>query len=278
MNRFLLFLILISCKLSAQITFETNYNNNVYYDAPGLMNFSAAGYKYVFADTDQIVLYNLNHSVYRTISMPNMPSGSFNFRVRWVSDELFNTNPADIEYVLTYESLTTSFMSVRVYDENGNILLSRDTCYLPGSLNAGIHEQGIVHTSAGVKMLLRNQVNSKTTVYALPGVLPCTMCDQGVMSGLQPNTSSGAQSQQIAAPYPNPTQSSITLPYSLPNGTSTGEIIIYNMIGREVKRYSITSVFSSLVLETSELASGTYSYSIQTTLGISPGSKFSVVQ
>lgn len=279
MRNLFLLLILISFRLNAQITFETAYPNNVYYDPPGLVNFSAAGYKYVFADTDQIVLYNLNHSVYRTILMPNMPAGCHNFRVRWVSDQLFNTNPLDVEYVLTYESLTTFLRSVRVYDENSNLLFARDTFDLPGNdPGTGLHEMGIVHTSAGVKMILRNHINAKTTVYSLPGVLPCRMCDGGVISGLQPNSTSTTQSQQVQAPYPNPTQGSITLPYSLPNGTTTGEMIIYDMMGREVKRYSITNTFSSLVLETSELAAGAYSYSIQTTFGISPGNKFSVVQ
>lgn len=276
----LAFFMLFAIGVNAQITLEHSYPNQVYYDPMGMVHLSSAGYKYAIADSDQIVLYNLNHSLYATIAIPNQPAGNFNYRVWWISDALFNTNPNDIEYAITYTTLSTNVSHLRVYDEAGNLLFARDTFTIDNTLYPanGLKTYGIFHNSAGTKMILRNQFTQVISVYSLPGVLPCEMCDGGVISGIQPQTGATDHQQQLGSPYPNPTNSTTTIPYTLPAESSSGTLIIYDVAGREVKRYAVTNAFASLELSTADLAEGTYSYSLEAGGVILPGKKFVVVK
>lgn len=279
MKHLLPLFLLFALKAGAQITYEAAYPPSPY-PGFGVVHLSAAGYKYAISDSDQIVLYNMNHTVYTTITIPNQPSGNYNYVVTWISDELFNTNPADIEYILTYTSISSGIPHTRVYDQTGNLLLARDTFVLNNTLSQeGVPVYGVVHTSSGVKLLLRNQLTYASVVYSLPGVLPCSMCDGGVIAGMQQSPSGpSANQQQMPAPYPNPTTSNTTIPYELPSGIRTGQMVIYDLAGREVKRYSVTNAFTTLEIAGGELAAGTYSYCLQTSEGVTYGQKFVVAE
>lgn len=274
---FVLFL-LFALKAEAQITFEHTYTNPVYYDQVGIVHLSAAGYKYVYSDTDQVILYNLNHSVYTTISIPVQSPGIVSCRVTWISDQLFNTNPNDVEYALSYLD-NSGLGHIRIYDQAGTLLFGRDSFHLYGNFGPGQNSTGVVHTAGGVKLLIVNQLSRETSAYSLPGVLPCSMCDGGVISGIQPQPSSPTENQQqLQNPYPNPTSSTTTIPYTLPDGSSAGTIVIYDAAGREVKRYGVSNAFTTLELSTADLAEGTYSYSLEAGGMILPGKKFVVVK
>ncbi len=278
MKRLLFALLLVSNFASAQITLEQDYPNTIYMRQLKLVHFTTNGYKYLLTDATQIVLYNLNHSVFRTIPLPSLP-GCTSFRVDWLSDELFNTNPADFEYVLTYSSTITNLRNVSVYDELGNVLLSRDSFELSSHFPLdGERLPEVVHTVAGSKLMLINQFTFKTSVYSLPGMMPCTMCDQGVISGIQPVNGTTDTPQQLPSPYPNPTNSTTTIPYTLPDGVSSGTIVIYDFAGREVKRYAVTSAFTSLMLSGQDLANGTYSYNLESGETILPGRQFVIAK
>ncbi len=273
---------LIAISATAQITFEASYPNAPGYSNSGLIQLSAAGYKYFENVNGQINIYNLNHSLFRTFSIPPQPFTPIsNIGVRFVSDELFNTNSADIEYMIVYRD-TTNFgigpSHIRVYDELGNVLFLRDTADCPNSTNSfPMAQHGIVFTSAGVKMLIRDMSPSGAMeVYSLPGTIPCNECTGGVINGIQ-QTGGGTQpNQQLPAPYPNPTTSSVTIPYQLPAGTNSGTMIIYDLLGQEVKQYSVTSSFNTLVIESGTFLPGTYTYVLSTAQGNVAGNKIVV--
>ncbi|HEY6170793.1 MAG TPA: T9SS type A sorting domain-containing protein, partial [Candidatus Kapabacteria bacterium] len=109
-----------------------------------------------------------------------------------------------------------------------------------------------------------------TEVYSLPGKLPTSNTKLSVtdaptiISGSTPSTSA----------YPNPSNGKIRVAYSLPEGVTTGELVITSTDGREVKRYRVGNMFNDILIEKSELASGAYFYKLTSERGESEARKF----
>lgn len=78
--------------------------------------------------------------------------------------------------------------------------------------------------------------------------------------------------------YPNPASSSTKIDYSLPSGVNNGEIVLYDIQGKEVKRFNVNSTFNTLMISTEDLQSGLYYYNLQTTQGISEAKKLVTVK
>lgn len=62
--------------------------------------------------------------------------------------------------------------------------------------------------------------------------------------------------------YPNPAVSYTNIYYTLPQGTTQGELTLYDLTGRVLKEYTVTSAFDHLRLTTSDIAAGTYFYQL----------------
>ena len=82
----------------------------------------------------------------------------------------------------------------------------------------------------------------------------------------------------ISNPYPNPSISTTQIDYDLPKGINQGEIVFYNLQGKEVKRFKVDKTFNTLLISTSDLAAGTYYYQLQTTTQNSEGKKMVVIK
>ncbi len=65
--------------------------------------------------------------------------------------------------------------------------------------------------------------------------------------------------------YPNPTENSVTISYSLPNSETSATINIYNSIGDEVKTILLTGQNNIMTIDISSLANGIYNYQVKTT-------------
>ncbi|MCE9538103.1 MAG: T9SS type A sorting domain-containing protein, partial [Bacteroidetes bacterium] len=78
--------------------------------------------------------------------------------------------------------------------------------------------------------------------------------------------------------YPNPTNSSTKIDYTLPNGINKGEIVFYDTQGKEVKRFNVDNTFNSLEISTEDLRSGIYYYNLQTAQGNSGAKKLVTVK
>lgn len=76
--------------------------------------------------------------------------------------------------------------------------------------------------------------------------------------------------------FPNPTSGNATITYTLPQGETKGEIIIYDIAGAEVKKVTVTNGNSKIILDNSALQLGTYFYQLITSKG-SAGAKMMVV-
>jgi len=78
--------------------------------------------------------------------------------------------------------------------------------------------------------------------------------------------------------YPNPTANTTTIPYTLPQGTNQGELVFYNVQGIEVKRFKVDNTFSTLLISTTDIPSGTYYYQLLINGNASAAKKMVVVK
>lgn len=269
MKKLLFILSLLFCVAGtkAQITYEHTYNtNSIDNGQPRIVHFSSQGYKYAVVNagttTGTINIYNLNHSLYKTMTIPTMPPSASNLFVYYISDSLFNTNPANIEYLVT-EADANGTGYVRIFDDIGNTLFSKDSVYLNPYLLQLPYTEPIFYTPNGYKMILQQNDPSFTDtaayVYSLPGALPCNECANGVViTTAAPNEQQGNGSLLNA--YPNPAKNSTTIKYELPYGINQGDIIFYDLQGRQVKTFTVDRTFDSLLVSTADLAAGTYFY------------------
>lgn len=78
--------------------------------------------------------------------------------------------------------------------------------------------------------------------------------------------------------FPNPTSGNATITYTLPQGETKGEIIIYDIAGAEVKKVTVTNGNGKIVLDNSALQSGTYFYQLIASKGAVGTKKMVVVK
>lgn len=287
----LLFITLIAFGINAkaQIMLENVYAKGNFADGRlRIHHLTSAGYKYSMrilnGSSVTIKLYDLNHSLYKTINVPVMANATTN-DVWYISDELFNTNPSDIEYLVIYTSNTSSnVVYTRIYDENSNLIFSVDTLSLPLFTGASNDNWSpIYYTSSGVKMILYRPMyipfaDSNAYVYSLPGKLPCNDCTNGVVSGLAPNGGGYGNKIGVSNSYPNPAINSTRIDYAFPNGVNEGEIVFYDLQGKDIKRYKVDKTFDHLLISTADIPAGTYFYQMQTAAQASEGKKMVVIK
>ena len=91
--------------------------------------------------------------------------------------------------------------------------------------------------------------NSKTEIYALPGYSLSSLRSTSI--------------QQLNNPYPNPAKTFIHLPYTLPQEIKEGTIQIFNTQGQLIKTFRVDDTSEYMRLETSNLPSGNYFYTLE---------------
>lgn len=171
---FLLILLVSSIRLFGQIELEQSYTDIDRYSFT-MIELEKEGYKYMEYDESSVALnlYNLDHSLYKTISFDNLPSDSTSFylEVRNVSQNLFNLND-DIDLLFEYyyqDKNYKSYYFVKAITENNDVLLFVEDATLgfDNNMNDG---QVLFNTAEGVKLhVLCSDTIAK--VYSLPGEL-----------------------------------------------------------------------------------------------------------
>lgn len=248
------FALISSVNTVAQISLEKTYyplNNST---GLSVVNLSV-GKKYMFYDgkTNYCVFYNIDHSFWKSITIPiPLSLTNYNTGLFLVSDQLFNPDPL-LEFMLvsyrTSTVNTTKYVST-VVNENGLVLWSIDNCYYPYIYNMGVDGYKLlakVDSSIGVGA-------QSFQVYSLPGTLPSM---QSVSS-----INMGGDDNYLSPPIPNPSDNKVIIPYQLEKGSSSSEIVFYNVNGIEVRRFVVDGTFNSLEIDNSNLPSGTYLYRI----------------
>jgi hypothetical protein len=225
---------------------------------------------------DTIFLNNLNHSIYKSIIIPAQQKPVYS--IKYISDALFDKDPSDIEYLVLGESNTSILSQITVYDEFGNTLFYRDS--VKSIFTPEYTEYGgfIRHTPSGLKMILIHELGKEQYVYSLPGVLPCNSCSNGIFTGIMPGDEKLYKRAEIQSPHPNPTTNTTKINYKLPDGINQGEMVFYNLQGKEVKRFKVDKTFDHLLISTTDLAAGTYYYQLQAASHASEGKKLVVIK
>ena len=176
---FLFAVLLIVSISNAQITFECEYDT---IQAPNVVWLIAIGdnyYRYFVRDNDnyQFKLYNLNHSLEKTISYPAVSgfpnhylsslTDSYDVPSAFITQSLFNTDNL-IEFVIIYRDSSFCKEKLRIYNEIGSILLEIDSSSSFYIASAGNNVYKLIvfkTTSCPYKFL-------GTQIYSLPGTLP----------------------------------------------------------------------------------------------------------
>jgi hypothetical protein len=277
---FLIFLFAFAINANAQIVWEHTYDTastcstNLGMSQLMVIKFEVSGERYVNINRigKRISIYDMNHSLIKTFSMPylitsNITSGD----VLYLSENLFDTDPL-MEYMIIVNNPTFPTPDNRYYTyickEDGSLLFSDTGAAI---IRSNIMEQQypIYNTSVGTKMILSYD-NGQAKVFSLPGTLS---------SGIQEaNNNLIAMQSSVSNAYPNPNNGSAKIDYELPNGVNEGEIVFYNLQGMEVKRFKVDKTFNTLLISTKDIAAGTYYYQLQTEGESSGGKKMVVIK
>lgn len=270
-NIFTLALLFVTLNVIGQITLIHTYDTAstivTNYGMSQLMfvKFEVSGERYVKINRfgKNISIYDMNHSLIKTIAMPFLPANPVADDILYISEQLFDTDP-QIEF-MHIGGVTPDFIT-EIYKENGSLIFS-DTGAAMIRVNFEQQQFPIYNTSQGTIMIL-SYSNGQAKVFGLPGTL-----SNGIQEA---NNMLLAQSGQLGNLYPNPTSGAVTLQYELPKGETQGEIILYNTQGAEVKRYKVDDTFKDLLLDNTMLPAGVYYYQLTTRKG-SIGSKKMIV-
>lgn len=244
----------------SQINIENSYVGNLQ-----VSNLTSGGYKYYNIDlvSNQVKVYNTNHSIYKTINLPT-PTGSDVYKdVILLSDNLFDTDNL-IEFILLYKnSLSPVLFLGKVINENGTVILQNNRTSFQ-----------VFNISGSFKLKCKSINGDSTIIYSLSGSLPCDAC--GGPTSIVKNNSTTTNTLPNA--YPNPTSTQITIPYTLTNSDTKGKINIYDINGKILREYNVDNTFEILILDTQEFSAGTYYYNLTSNSGVSDAKKIIVIK
>ncbi|MEI6817320.1 MAG: T9SS type A sorting domain-containing protein [Bacteroidota bacterium] len=266
---------------NAQITQVSQNDSFGWGYTSGIYPFQHAGIKIVYHDLtgDPIRIYNLNNTLYKTITPPVF--GDFTF----LSEDLFDNDPTTFEYVLQYQD-NNYVPHTRIYREDGTLLFSGDTLALSWTNGYGSGISPIFNTDSGTFMSLQKYTNGNWSIsppyqvlYKLPGTLFCPACDGSNfpathITGIR-NPGNGSNMELRA--FPNPSNNKTKIYYSLPEGVLEGDLILFDLLSQEKKRIRVNRYSPFIEVSTSDIAAGNYFYRIETSKGISQGKQQVVV-
>lgn len=230
--------------MKAQITLDNTYNVGNKFTSISYIDLAISGHKYVIFENanSKIKLYNIDHSIWKTIDIPVLPSFELNtVYINTISENLFNSD-SKVEYIALYinTSVTPMQKNTRVYDETGAIVEE-----FPDRIFNGIFSTD----STTFKMFLSDG-DLIREVYNLPG------------SSSNVNIQHENETSFIRHSYPNPSSNFITIPYNLEHANVTGILNIYNSNGQVIESFNIDNYFDSILVDLSKYSPGTYFYSV----------------
>ena len=280
MKNILLFaLIAFSINVKAQITLEHSYANASNFTPLGaqlmIIDFPVSGEQYVRINRDAgqtIDIYNLNHSLVKSISYAGFPQGnSHQAEILYLSQNLFSTDDK-ICFIYFIEKGSTPIYYTGIYNEDGTLLFRADSMAPWITVNVLQQQYPIYNTTMGAKMILSDQFDDTARVYSLPGTLTAGIQEAN-------NNLIAIQTQSnVSNAYPNPNNGSAKIDYTLPDGVNEGDIVFYNVQGMKVKRFKVDRTFNTLLISTKDIAAGTYYYQLQTAGESSGGRKMVVIK
>lgn len=243
------FFLILFIALSAQVTFEKKYDFSA-----SIVKLETLGYKYYCMDVpnSQCKIYNLDHSVFKTINCATPSNDHYLGDIKYISENLFDKD-AGIELVYTYYKYVPTQTSY--YYEYGSKIINEDGT--PFQTIDGARYIYVNETEANTYKLFaycydysKTPEKVWTNIYNLPGT--------PIVSILENNT----QETWINA-FPNPASQTVKVAYSLPDNVISGNLHLFDNSGRAVQQFIIDNHTDHLELNVSEYKSGIYHYFIE---------------
>jgi hypothetical protein len=255
---FTLLWIIINNTLSAQVIYEHSYPSS-YTPSEALLNLIDIGdsqYKYTYTDysTNELKLFNLDHSPFSTISIPVQLINQNEYWVGYITKSLFDCDSSNLEYAIMSTIFKNNFY---IYREDGNLIFRQDStvpAYCIGCF-AGSHDlRPIVNTPNGAKLFLLKSDTSgfppTVDVYSLCGTLT-----QFSMTSL-------SEISSYVKVFPNPTSGQIYFRFDLLD-LNDCELNIYDTSGNIVQNISLNSLSNELHLNVHQFNSGQYYFTLK---------------
>ena len=239
--------ILLYTIATAQVTLEKKYDYST-----AVAEFETHGCKYFLMDVPngQCRIYNLDHSLFRSVNC-NVPGGYYLYDIKFLSESLFNNDPG-IELLCTFYKYDTNLQyyeyDSKIIDENGTQLI-----FIDGALYNYINKTGENEFKLFSYCYDFSVWPEKvwTNIYNLPGNPVSNL--QGVSEVPEINMNA----------FPNPAEGKVKMAYSLPEGVSEGNLLLYDNTGKLAARYIVDNHTDHLLLDVSGYQSGVYHYFIE---------------
>ncbi|HQV51581.1 MAG: T9SS type A sorting domain-containing protein [Flavobacteriales bacterium] len=228
-----------------------------------------AGPKLVGFYPGSFTIYNMDLTQYLVVACPwAVASSAYDYPVpMYISEDLFDTDPSTIEFLVT--GTISGNYGTKVFRTDGTEIFSA-TNYAPAIINfyAATTEPFIYNTPNGTQMNLTSEgLSGDMRVYSLPGSLGCLECDGSISGFALGGQEHFMESSNNLGAYPNPTTENTTITYDFPASMKEGWIVLYTMQGAEIKRFSVRGS-GSKVITTVDLPAATYLYQLQTNQGV----------
>ena len=227
---------------NAQITLEHTFEGDVYFAG---QSFSVADLiggdagVFVCQKGNNINLYNTDYSLYKSIDIIP-PTGYYVYNIHCVTKKLFNDDNK-IEFMVWLFPADGMGRKFVLYNEDATLLKD----FGPNSDNFWIYK---VNEQYKLVMWKYDEDWHRTTeIYSLPGTISNAVPQMG--------------NNIFQSPYPNPANSTITLPYQLNQG-EISTMRIYNLNGQLIESKQIGAEFDKILLNVSNYKKGLYLYEV----------------
>ncbi|PID26480.1 MAG: hypothetical protein CR982_10085 [Candidatus Cloacimonadota bacterium] len=219
-----------------------------------------SGVKFYHVYDNSLEILNSDGSYYKSVSIPVELDMEVQ-NVYLLSEGVF-TSSVDLSFAVTYfKNGNILKYHTNIVSESGSVILSMPK----------VNFVSVTDSEDGPKMVswIYDDGEYRSKLYSLPGDLVSeTEIDQNLVK----------ESIRLENPFPNPSNGNILLNYHLPEGETKGEMKIFNSNGIEVRNFLVDDSFSSIVIETDQLPSGSYHYIIKTKSSVSGKKTFVVVK
>jgi hypothetical protein len=268
MRTLIVFLLLNFCMafhVNAQIVVEHVYDTVTYTGIGGGGVFlpyriSETEIKYIHVENSIVNIYNLDHTLSKTISIP-MLNVNDNEDVVYFSTHLFDTDSTTLEYMVQGIHSSGNWGTAIYREDNTELFFQPHYMLRPNILVLGSSLQfpNVINTPQGAKLLLIKG-NGSVKVWALPGTY----------YELTPTGELPAEKvMEIGMPAPNPTSTKTIIPVYVPYDAINPQLVVATETGNEIKRYPLNPGQDQLIIDTGSLPAGMYLFTVKAENGSS---------